>query len=176
MHVLGMPPAFALSQDQTLRFITHPDASPKENTPDRLTLQAHQTRNSLHTPKGQHARQRHNTTRPPTREPSSSAARASHPAARSTAHPWTMKHAARQHPEPQAKTRDNRTKPSEHHATPCQAQNSPAQGTHALPRSDANVKEHALASQPRAVKAPNQPNPTHKGKGTKPTAFAGQPT
>jgi hypothetical protein len=32
LHVLSMPPAFALSQDQTLRFISSPDAHPRMRT------------------------------------------------------------------------------------------------------------------------------------------------
>ena len=44
LHVLGMPPAFVLSQDQTLKFVSHTkQARPEDRQPTRHELQGADT-------------------------------------------------------------------------------------------------------------------------------------
>ena len=82
LHVLSMPPAFALSQDQTLRFIHQTKPSPKTKpsrlkpnkaNPQPITIQ--HTQPTQTPPPRSHTQ----TTLHQASQPSSSAARASHP-------------------------------------------------------------------------------------------------
>ena len=142
MHVLSMPPAFALSQDQTLRFITqHPAQKPD-------TRQSHQAHLSP-SPQEPHR----NSTTPPEHQPQQRRRPRIPPRVTPPDHPGpgTQHRAEPPHKAPPPQEHPAQHSPSEHlpepHTKPLSGHSAGSQN--ALPRSDTVVKEQ---TPPRTTK------------------------
>ena len=161
LHVLSMPPAFALSQDQTLRFIPAPSnpthtqkhvsdkKAPKQTNP--RTYPSHQITQHNQLPP-QVSLPSHTQTTPHHDKSHSSAARASHPSQAST--PLSEhKHPTKNEPE--------KTK-TQHSNTPCQAL--------IIFQNHIHMSKNSKPSQAPNKPGPNQaPNPTKEDLKNTPT-------